>query len=401
MTTTLNAPAGTSPGSAATEVLSRVRTFARAELLGKDEHFDSLPDQPTPEAARLHAAGLANWWIPEAYGGLGLSLGHSVDIVSELAYGDAGFAFGAFLPVLGTAMLQLYGTDELARPVLERLVTGGGRLGILGSEEEAGSELGRTATTFRRDGDHLVLDGEKFFSTNSGSADLLLVLARSADDEADYAMVAVPREAPGVEIVKRWDMIGVRGSGTYQARLRDVTVPAANRLRGNGLRHLEIGLNASRILIAATAIGVSRRIRDLSMEYAGQKRIKGARLQDNAVFAAKLGQIETLVEVMRNQCRSAAAEFDRYLAAPDGGAAALYRVGSLRSALAAKLFCGQAGWQVATLGSEMFGGLGYTHDHPIGKLVRDMRYVSVVEGGEDVMRELIYTRFVVPAGKRR
>ncbi|MCZ9338366.1 acyl-CoA dehydrogenase, partial [Streptomyces sp. TRM76130] len=48
------------------------------------------------------------------------------------------------------------------------------------------------------------------------------------------------------------------------------------------------------------------------------------------------------------------------------------------------MYCGQAGWAVATLGSEMFGGLGYTEDHLIGKLVRDLRYVGLVEGGDDV-----------------
>ncbi|WP_416985363.1 acyl-CoA dehydrogenase family protein [Streptomyces sp. T028] len=384
----------------ATQVLDRVRAFVRAELLPRAEYFDGLPEQPTVESARMHTAGLANWWIPAAYGGAGVSLQDSVDIVSELAYGDAGFAFGSFLSVLGTVMLQLHGDEAVARPVLERLVQGGGRLGILGSEEDAGSELNRTATTYRRDGDDLVLDGEKYFSTNSEPADTLLVLARSADDDGDYAVVAVPRAAPGVEIIKRWDMLGVRGAGTYRVRLRDCRVPAVGRLRGNGLRLLEIGLNASRILIAATAIGVARRIRDLSMEYAAQKRIKGAPLRENAVFAAKLGQIEMTIDVMRHQCRAAAAEFDRYLAA-DNPAAALYRVGTLRSALAAKLYCGQAGWQVATTGSEMFGGLGYTHDHPIGKLVRDLRYVAIVEGGDDVMRELIYARYVVPVGKRR
>jgi len=380
------------------DLLDRVRAFARAELTGKEGHFDALPEPPAPEALRLHEEGLANWWIPKEYGGAGVPLEDGVDVVSELAYGDAGFAFGALLPVLGTLMLQLYAPDEVARPILEGLVRDGGALGVMGSEEEAGSELARTGTVCRAEGDRLVLDGEKYFSTNADAADHLLVLANAGD--GDFAMVTMPRDTPGVEIVKRWDMIGVRGSATYRSRLRGCTVPAANRLRGNGLRHLEVGLNASRVLIAATAIGVSRRIRDLAMEYGASKRVRGAPLTKNAVFAAKLGQIETHIEVMRSQCRAAASEIDGLLAGPDP-AAALYRAGSLRSALAAKLHCGQAGWAVATLGSELFGGLGYTHDHPVGKLVRDLRYVAIVEGGEDVLRELIYARSVAPAGKRR
>ncbi len=370
----------------ATQVLDRVRAFVRAELLSKAEYFDGLPEQPTAESARLHEAGLANWWIPAAYGGAGVSLRDSVDIVSELAYGDAGFAFGAFLPVLGTVMLQLHGDEAVARPVLERLVRDGGRPR---HPRQRGGRRQRTQPhrhhlppRRRRPG---ARRGEVLLHQPE-PADTLLVLARSADDDGDYAVVAVPRAAPGVEIVKRWDMLGVRGSGTYRVRLRDCRVPAAGRLRGNGLRLLEIGLNASRILIAATAIGVARRIRDLSMEYAAQKRIKGAPLRENAVFAAKLGQMEMTVDVMRNQCRAAAAEFDRFLAADDP-AAALYRVGTLRSALAAKLYCGQPAGRWRRPARRCSAGLGYTHDHPIGKLVRDLRYVAIVEGGDDVMRE--------------
>ncbi|WP_030723159.1 acyl-CoA dehydrogenase family protein [Streptomyces griseus] len=382
------------------ELLQRVKDFTEAELTGKDEYFDGLPEQPTAEASRLHEAGLANWWIPHRYGGAGLSLEDSVDVVSELSYGDAGFAFGAFLPVLGSIMLQHFGDEELARPALEALAVGGGRVAVLGSEEEAGSELVRTATTFRTKGDQLVLTGEKYFSTNTDAAGLLLVLARSSED-ADFAIIAVPRDTPGVEVIKRWDLLGLRSAGTYRVRFDDCAVPAANRLRGSGLRVLEASLNASRILIAACAVGIARRIRDLAMEYATAKPLRGAPLSGNAVFAGKLGQMETSIDVMRNQCRAAAAELDGLLAAADSGGTDLHRVGTLRSALAAKLYCGQAGWDIASTGSELFGGLGYTRDHPIGKLVRDMRYVAIVEGGEDIMRDLIYTRFVVPARKRR
>ncbi|MFC4612662.1 acyl-CoA dehydrogenase family protein [Streptomyces maoxianensis] len=391
-----------SPDAAAraAELLGRVRSFVHAEILPKADHFDALPAAPTPESARLTEAGLANWWIPAEYGGAGVSLRDSVDIVSELSYGDAGFAFGSFLSILGTTMLQLCGEDSLVRPHLERMARQGGVLGILASEEQAGSELGRITTQYSRDGGKVVISGDKYFSTNTDAAELLLVVARDAADDAVFSVILVPRETAGVEIVKRWDMVGMRGSATYQVRLHDCVVPAEYCLRGNGLRNLEIGLNASRILIAATAIGLARQVRDLSMEYASVKQVHGAPLVRNAVFAGKLGQIEMLIDVMRNQCRAAAAEFDGYMAQADP-ASAMYRIGTLRSALAAKMYCGQAAWQVATIGSEMFGGLGYTHDHPIGKLVRDLRYVGLVEGGDDVVRDLLFTRYVVPTGKRR
>ncbi|WP_433665203.1 acyl-CoA dehydrogenase family protein [Nocardia sp. CA-128927] len=60
------------------------------------------------------------------------------------------------------------------------------------------------------------------------------------------------------------------------------------------------------------------------------------------------------------------------------------------------MFCGQAGWDIASVGSEMFGGPECTNELPIGRLVRDMRYVSIIEGGDDVLRDLIFSRFVIP-----
>ncbi|MGC4897653.1 acyl-CoA dehydrogenase family protein [Micromonospora sp. DT31] len=381
------------------DVVNRVRTFARTELVDQQAYLDSFADAPLPLYRRFQEAGLANWWLPAEWGGLGLGLEDSVDVVSELSYGDAGAAFTLFISVLGTSMVSLYGTEELRGRYLKPMVDGGTFCATVGSEQAAGSELAKITTTAVRSGDALVINGDKYFSTNAAFADFLVVIARSTDNPSGVAAVVVPRDTPGVRIVKRWEMNGLRSSGTYQVSFDNCRVPADHALRGPGLRVLEVGLNASRILIATTALGTARRIRDLCMDYAKTKTLRDAPLTGNAVFAAKLGQMEMQIEVMRSQCRAAAREFDAILERPDAADEFLRR-GTLKSALAAKIFCGQAGWQIAGVGSEMFGGLGYTHESPIGKLVRDMRYVSIVEGGDDVLRDLLFSRYVVPVSKR-
>ncbi|MBG0813133.1 acyl-CoA dehydrogenase family protein [Planomonospora sp. ID82291] len=381
------------------EYLRTVQGFARRELLGKDAYLDSLAEAPLPLYRRFAATGLANWWVSEESGGLGLGLEEGVRIAAELAYSDAGAAFTLFIPVLTTSMVQWYGGEELRERHLKPLVAGGGFAATLGSEHAAGSELARITTTARREGDAVVLDGRKAFSTNTGFADFLVVIARAQDDPSGYLAVLVPRDTPGITVDKRWDVIGLRSSATYQVSLSGVRVPAGNVLRGNGLRLLEVGLNASRILIAATALGIARRVRDVCMEYARTKSVKGAPLTANAVFAARLGQFEMQIEVMATQCLAAARAYDEIAARPDAGEEFL-RAGTLKQALTTKMFCGQTGWQIASTASEMFGGLGYTHDAVIGKLLRDMRYVSIVEGGDDVLRDLVFSRYVVPVSKR-
>jgi alkylation response protein AidB-like acyl-CoA dehydrogenase len=381
------------------EYLGTVRNFVRQELIGREAELDVLADAPLPLYRRFADTGLANWWLPKEHGGLGLGLEDSVRIVSELAYGDAGVAFTLFIPVLTTSMVTWYGGEELRDKQLRALVAGNGFCATLGSEHEAGSELARITTTARRDGDAIVLNGQKAFSTNTDFGQFMVVIARAEDDPAGFLAVLVPRDTPGIRVERRWEVIGLRSSATYQVSLKDCRVPADNVLRGNGLRLLEIGLNASRILIATTALGIARRLRDLCMDYGKTKQVKGAQLTNNAVFAGKLGQIEMQIDVMANQCLAAAREYDAIATRPDAGEEFL-RVGTLKSALTTKMFCGQTGWQIASVASEMFGGHGYTQESPVGKLLRDVRYVSIVEGGDDVLRDLVYSRYVVPVSKR-
>lgn len=388
-------PATAGPG----ELLPRIRAFARDELLGQQELFDSFPDVPLPVHEAAHAQGLGNWWLPERYGGMGVGLEESVDVVSELAYGDAGVAFTSFISILGTTGLLLYGSEEAKERYLAPMVGEGHFCATLGSERAAGSELTKIATIAAPAGDSVVINGEKFFSTNSGFASFLVVIARSARSADEHLAVVVPRESPGVRIVKRWEMIGLRSSGTYQVSFERCRASAQDVLNGPGLRILEVALNASRILIASTALGVARRVRDLCMEYAKRKRVGDRPLVSNAVFAAKLGQMELDIDAMRHVCRGAAREFDAIMSQPDAPERFL-RTGTLRSALTAKTFCGRTGWKIAGVGSEMFGGLGYTREMVIDKLVRDVRHVSIIEGGDDVLRDLAFNRFVVPEDHR-
>jgi len=381
------------------EHLRAVQRFVRDEQIGHEHELDTLAEMPLPLYARFADNGLMNWWLPKEHGGLGLSFEESVRIVNALAYGDAGVAFTLFLPVLTTSMVTLFGSDEVRARHLDPLVAGNGFAATLGSEHAAGSELAHIATTARRDGDWLVLDGTKAFSTSTDFAQFLVVVARSAETPDDYLAVVVPRDTPGIEVRKRWDVVGLRSSATYEVALAGVRVPAANALRGNGLRLLEVGLNASRILIATTALGIARRARDLCMDYARTKQVKGAPLVSNAVFAGRLGQIEMQIDVMTNQCLAAAREYDAIGARPDA-AEEFLRQGAMKAAMTTKLFCGQSGWQIVSAASEMFGGLGYTRELLVQKLLRDARYVSIVEGGDDVLRELLFARHVVPVSRR-
>ncbi|NMO16393.1 acyl-CoA dehydrogenase family protein [Pyxidicoccus fallax] len=375
-------------------VITQVKQFVKERVLGNEKVYDSLPNPPVRGYTEFQDLGLANWWVPKAYGGHGLSLEESVDIVEELAYGDAGLAFTLFIAVIGSSAVSLFGSPEQKERFLRPMGEAGITSATLGSERVAGSELLNLSTTAKRAGNTYVINGEKYFSTNAGFADWWMVIAKAPDETAGFKALLLrnPKSLPGVKVERRWPVIGVRGSANYQVSFQDCRVPLDAALEPNGVRILEVGLNPSRTLIAATAIGISRRIRDLCLEYAKDKALKEGTLLRNDVFAAKLGQMEMEIEVMRGACKTAARQYDALANEPD----AMLSAGSLKSVIVAKMICGQLGWKIASVGSEMFGGLGYTEDSLIGKLVRDMRYVSIVEGGDDVLRDLLFHRHVLP-----
>jgi alkylation response protein AidB-like acyl-CoA dehydrogenase len=377
------------------DFLKTIKVLITTQMVGKDKYFDSLPDPPLGVYQAFHELGVANWWIPKQYGGHGLSLEKGTGIVEELAYQDAGVAFTLFIPILSSTVIALFGTEAQKDRFLRPMTGAGACSAMLGSERAAGSELLNITTTAQKDGDSYVLNGQKFFATNAEFADPLVVLAATPKGMPPFKMFLVPKGTPGVTMDRRWPVIGVRASATYQVSLENCRIPSEFALDYNGLRLLEVGLNPSRILMATSAIGIGRRIRDLCLEYGREKQIKKERLLDNAVFAAKIGQMEMELDVMRSACITAARQFDKISSAPDAREIFL-KTGSLKEAVVAKMACGQLGWRIATVGSEMFGGLGYTDDMIIGKLIRDIRYVSIVEGGDDVLRELLYRRHVLP-----
>ncbi|XXY55250.1 acyl-CoA dehydrogenase family protein [Sorangium sp. So ce269] len=377
-----------------------VQTFIDEQVVGREQELDAPDEIPHAIYETFRAKNLANWWIPRAYGGHGLSLEESVDVVIDLAYADAGLAFAFFLPILSSTPIQLYGSESQRRTYLTEMARSGTFGATMASERVAGSELIRLGTVAEKAEGGFRLTGEKFFSTNAALADYFIVYAAMSGDSARFAAFVVAGNSEGVEILRRWPTVGVRAAGTYELALRDCS--AGPPLPGNGLRILEVGLNASRTLMAASAVGIGRRIRDVCLEYARGKEVKGKPLLENDVFGAKIGQMQAELEAMASLCRAAARDFDEVMQRPDAPEAFLH-IGSLKSVLVAKMMCGQLGGRIAGVGAEALGGLGYTEESLLGKLVRDMRYVAIVEAGEDVLRDLLYVRHTLPAflGGRR
>ena len=165
------------------DVLDAVRSFVREKVVPREdeiEETDRIPDDLRRASAEM---GLFGYALPEAYGGLGLSMGEEVRLAFELGYASPAFRsmFGTSNGIAGQVIVKA-GTDEQKEHWLPRLASGTAIGAFALTEAEAGSDPSTLTTTARRDGDDYVIDGSKRFITNAPEADVFMVFARTGGE---------------------------------------------------------------------------------------------------------------------------------------------------------------------------------------------------------------------------
>jgi acyl-CoA dehydrogenase len=165
------------------DVLDAVRSFVREKVVPREDEIDatdSIPDDLRRAAADM---GLFGYALPEAYGGLGLSMSEEVRLAFELGYASPAFRsmFGTSNGIAGQVIVKA-GTDEQRRHWLPRLASGSAIGAFALTEAEAGSDPSTLTTKATKDGDEYVIDGSKRFITNAPEADVFMVFARTGGE---------------------------------------------------------------------------------------------------------------------------------------------------------------------------------------------------------------------------
>ena len=184
----------------------------------------------------MKALGLFGLSIPEAYGGLGLTMEEEVVIAFEL--GRTSPAFRSLLGTnngIGSQGLILDGTPEQKARYLPRLASGELIASFALTEPGSGSDAAAVDLRARREGDRYVLNGTKRYITNAPEAGIFTVMARTdPSDKGAHGISAfiVERGTPGLALGKLDRKMGQRGAHTCDVIFEDCRVPAANLIGG-------------------------------------------------------------------------------------------------------------------------------------------------------------------------
>lgn len=365
-----------------------VRRFVRERLMPAEaqvEEDNAIPDDLIGE---MRSLGLFGMSIPEAHGGLGLTMEEEALVALELGYTSP-----AFRSVIGTNNgigaqgIIMDGTDAQKDHWLPRMASGE----VIGSfaltEPDIGSDAASIRTTAVGDGDSYLLNGTKRYITNAPVADIFTVMARTGGaGAAGVSAFIVPADSPGLSLGPVDRKMGQRGTRTCDVIFENCRIPADALIgghEGRGFKTAMKVLNRGRLHIAAVCAGTAQRLCDESVAFARSRVQFGKPIAEHQLIQAMLADSATETFAGRAMVLEAARMFD-----------AGERI--VQQAASAKLFCSEMVGRVADRAVQIHGGAGYMQASPVEHFYRDVRLFRLYEGTSQI-QQLIVAREMLDA----
>jgi acyl-CoA dehydrogenase len=378
------------------DVVGRARTFLDEHVVPAEPVLDAqlaaTPGEWGPRPvlrdlqATARAQGLWNLFLPGPHGAGLTNLQYAP--VAELTGRSprlAPAAMNCAAPDTGNMeLLAEFGTPEQRERWLVPLLAAETRSAFCMTEPDAASsDATQVATRIHRDGDHLVITGRKWWSTGAMSPDatLLVVMGKTdldAPRHRQQSMVLVPRDTPGVRIVRPLTVLGYDDrdhGGHAEIVFDDVRVPASALLggEGDGFAIAQARLGPGRIHHCMRALGMAERALDLVRERAATRTPFGRPLAEQGVVREWAAESRIQVEALRLLVLKTAWLMDTV-----GNRAAMTEIQAIKIAVP------RAVQQVVDRAIQVFGAAGLSQDQPLGHLYAAARSLRIADGPDEV-----------------
>ncbi len=353
--------------------------------------YDKTEEFPWEVIKVIAESDLFGLFIPEEYGGMGVSVTNLCLATEELSRACGGIAVCYAASALGTFPIVLYGNDAQKKKYLPDLAKGK-KLAAFGlTEPEAGSDAGSIKTTARKEGNYYILNGTKHFITNGGDAETYSVVAITDKSKGARGASAfiVEKGTKGFTFGKKEDKMGIRASSTMELIFNDCKIPAENLLAKEGMGFIVTmrTFDMSRPGVAAQALGIAQGALELAVKYSRQRKQFDKPISSFQGIQWMIADMATEIEAARALVYSCAKAIDA--GDKDVGAA---------SAMA-KLFASDVAFRVCDNAIQIHGGYGYMKDYPIEKYLRDAKITQIYEGTNQIQRNIIGLQMIKDLAK--
>ncbi len=391
----------------AQEILDKVRRMVRDEIIPLDHEFlaevgkgaDRFARTPRQIEileglkAKAREQGLWNLWRTKALTGAGpdaLTTVEYAQLAEEMGRSHLGAeVFNCSAPDTGNMdVLARFGTEAHQRRWLNPLLAGEIRSAYLMTEPEvASSDATNIALSAVRDGDHYVLNGEKYWASGAGDTRCgLYIVMVLTDPDGDkhrrHSQILVDPGTPGIEILRAMEIFGHDDAphGHMHIRFTNVRVPADQLLQteGDGFLIAQGRLGPGRIHHCMRLIGQAERALDLMCDRALSRTAFGKKLADLGANHDIIAESRIAIEQARLLCLKAAWMMDT--AGPREAAVWVSQI---------KVAAPRMAQQVIDEAMQMFGATGISQDTPLSHMWMNARMLRFADGPDAVHRRVI------------
>ena len=381
------------------ELQTTLRAFMEAHVYPNEQRFDDEVGQgdrwqPTrlieELKAKAKATGLWNLFLPAPERGAGLTnteYAPLCEIMGRVLW--ASEVFNCSAPDTGNMeVLERYGTAEQKRQWLEPLLEGRIRSAFTMTEPDvASSDATNIETSIVRDGDEYVINGRKWWSSGAGDPRCKIFILMGKTDpkgprHAQQSMVLVPRDTPGVKILRHLPVFGYDDAphGHMEIAFENVRVPVANILLGEG-RGFEIAqgrLGPGRIHHCMRLIGVSERALEKMCKRVKTRVTFGKPVAEQTVTLERIADARIMIDQARLLTLKAA-----YMMDTVGNKAARAEIAMIKVA-APVMACQVLDWAI-----QAHGGAGVCDDFGLARAYAHARTLRLADGPDEVHRNQI------------
>ncbi len=373
------------------DIRDAARDFARNEILPGAQARDQSHQFPAELVAQLGEMGFMGLFVPEQYGGVGMSVLAYVCALEEICYADAGV--GVVMSVCNSLAgwpILAFGNEEQKQKYL-RPIASGEKVGCYAlTEPEAGSDAGAQKTRYSKSADgSFVLNGTKMWITNGPQAEICVTYANIDPEKRHRGVSAfiLEKGMPGFSVGKVEEKMGIACSSTSELVYEDLRVPAENLLHEEqkGFHVAMATLDGGRIGIAAQALGIAQRALDLAVAHAKQRVAFGKPIATKQAIQWMIADMATRIEAARLLTWKAAMLKDSVKGQP----LAVQQQVSSQACSMAKLYASEAANFCADKALQIHGGYGYSKEYEVERLYRDARITTLYEGTSEIQRLVI------------
>ena len=368
-------------GENADHIRDLTRRFSDKEIAPIADHVDKANSFPRHLWPKMGDLGLHGVTVEEEWGGAGLGYLEHCVAMEEVSRASAsvGLSYGAHSN-LCVNQIRRWGSEAQKTRYLPRLLSGEHVGSLAMSEAGAGSDVVSMTLRAEKKGDRYILNGAKFWITNSTEADTLVVYAKTDPTAGARGITAflVEKGMAGFSVSPKLDKLGMRGSDTAELVFEDCEVPVENIMGPlhEGVRVLMSGLDYERVVLAAGPLGIMQAALDIVLPYVKERQQFGRPIGDFQLMQGKLADMYVAMNTARAYVYAVAK-------ACDAGRT------TRKDAAGAILYAAEQATKVALEAIQALGGNGYVNDYPTGRLLRDAKLYEIGAGTSEIRRFLI------------